>query len=460
MYVLTTDFGSTFTKVTAIDTQTRSVIGTAKAFTTIETDICIGFENAMQLLYKQTGKIEFSERLACSSAGGGLKMVAVGLVPDLTSKASRMAASSAGAKVVKTYSYELSAEEQDEIKDINPDIILLSGGTDGGNKEVIIHNAKKLAEIDAPLSVIVAGNKSAMREVAEILSASGKLVIPSKNVMPVFNRLEIAPAKSAIRDLFIKKIIVAKGLSKAQEMMTAQIIPTPLAVLEGCELLSRGTESLPGWGEFLAVDVGGATTDVYSMAAGRPTDPNTLEKGLPEPFAKRSVEGDLGLRYSMPSLCETATFERIAYETGLPEQVLHDWSAECRKDPSIISSPGSTEKLIDEKLGALAVEIATDRHCGTLESVFTPFGETFMQTGKDLRKIRATVGIGGPIINSPDPAAMLKAALASPRSPMTLKPESSKFFIDKKYIFASMGLVGKEYPELALTIMNKEIIEV
>ena len=241
MKYLTVDFGSTYTKLTAIDTERGDVIGTAAAFTTIETDVMEGFNNGMQQLEAQIGHFEYDRLLCCSSAAGGLKMVALGLVPELTAKAAKMAASSAGAKVVKTYSFEISHTEQQEIYDINPDLVLLCGGTDGGNKDVIIANAKRLCAIDRDFSIIAAGNKTASDELEEIFKASNKKkCVIAENVMPQFNVININPAKQKIKELFISRIIEAKGLSRIQEMSGYDIIPTPLAVLTGCELFSKG----------------------------------------------------------------------------------------------------------------------------------------------------------------------------------------------------------------------------
>ena len=128
MKYLTADFGSTYTKLTAIDSDSRLVLATANAFTTIETDIIDGFNNAMKKLESKLEGFRYDKLLCCSSAGGGLKMVALGLVPELTAKAAKMAASSAGAKVIKTYSFEISQQEQNEIYDIDPDLVLLCGG--------------------------------------------------------------------------------------------------------------------------------------------------------------------------------------------------------------------------------------------------------------------------------------------------------------------------------------------
>ena len=387
-------------------------------------------------------------------------MIALGLVPELTAKAARMAASSAGAKVTGTFSYELSSSEQEEIYSSNPDIVLLAGGTDGGNKEVIIHNAKKISEIDRNFSIIYAGNKSAADEAAEILRKAGKNLIICGNVMPVFNVLDIAPAKSAIRALFIEQIIGAKGLSKIQEEMTAKIIPTPLAVFEGAELLSKGCNGNAGIGDILAVDVGGATTDVYTMADGKPSMPNVVVKGLPEPFASRTVEGDLGLRYNMDSLAEAATVKRIALDLSLEENFVRDFITYCKKESSAISEKGSQERSIDDYLARFAVDSAVERHCGTFESVYTPMGETFIVSGKDLTNIPTVIGIGGPVINSEEPAKILSGVLYDKSRPEYLKPSKPQFMLDNKYIFASMGLAGKIDPVLALAIMKEEITEI
>lgn len=244
MKYLTADFGSTYTKLTAIDASKAEIIGTSAAFTTIETDVMEGYNSALQQLENKIGEFKYDQLLCCSSAAGGLKMVALGLVPELTAKAAKMAASSAGAKVVKTYAFEISKAEQNEIYEIDPDLVLLCGGTDGGNKEVIITNAKKLCEIDRNFSTIVAGNKSASSEVDAVFSESGKDFVITENVMPEFNKLNIEPAKQKIKELFISKIIDAKGLNKVQSMTNSEIIPTPLAVLNGCELLSKGTNTI------------------------------------------------------------------------------------------------------------------------------------------------------------------------------------------------------------------------
>lgn len=457
MNYLTVDFGSTYTKLTAIDVESRSIVGTASAFTTIETNVMTGFENAMRSLESNIGKLKYDQLLCCSSAAGGLKMVALGLVPELTAKAARMAASSAGAKVVKTYAFEISKAEQEEIYSINPDLVLLCGGTDGGNKEVIIANAKRLCEIDRSFSIIAAGNKSASYELESIFGQSGKDYTITKNVMPSFNKLDINPAKQSIKDLFIRRIIDAKGLSKVQEMTEYKIIPTPLAVMMGCELFSQGTKKTEGMGELMAVDLGGATTDVYSIAKGEPSIDNVLEKGLPEPFSKRTVEGDLGMRYSLSSLLDEIDAEAVAEEIGVEAADIREWVSHCTKNPDAIAQKDSKEERIETKLAQCAIEMAVERHCGIMESAYTPVGEIFTLVGKDLSNIPYVVGIGGALINSKQPQQILEGAKYSAKKYQFMKPRNPKYLLDKKYIFASMGLLSMVDPELALEILKKEI---
>ena len=461
MNILTVDVGSTYTKLTAIDGEKRQILGTSQAFTTIGTDVMQGFQEALARLTEDRegnpcAGFRHDELLVCSSAAGGLKMVALGLVPDLTAKAARTAASNAGAKVVKTYAYEISGSEKQEIHDINPDLVLLCGGTDGGNKEVIIANARHLVSIDRPFTTIVAGNKSANDDIKAIFSEAGKDVVIAENVMPQFNKLNIEPARDAIRQLFISRIIEAKGLNTLQSMTPYKIIPTPLAVLHACELLSKGTKTQQGRGDLLAVDIGGATTDVYSMASGEPTVDNTMLKGLPEPWMKRTVEGDLGMRYSL-----THVFEQIPDADNSENEYMRQvkaWVELCTAHPDTLAAPGSEEEKLEEFLGRSAVSMAVERHCGRIADVFTPLGLMHTQEGKDLMNVPSVIGIGGVLRNSRHPEEILKGCLYDLMHPECTKPRHPRFFLDRKYIFASMGLLRTIDPELAFELLDKETV--
>ena len=151
---LLVDFGSTYTKVTAIDLEAETVLGTAQSSTTIEDDVRIGMNKALAELEEKTGlkPDDYVDKYASSSAAGGLNMISIGLVPALTLEAATRAACGAGAKVTGGYGFELSKSEVRKIVEANCDIIMLAGGTDGGNKQVILSNAEKLAasDIDCP----------------------------------------------------------------------------------------------------------------------------------------------------------------------------------------------------------------------------------------------------------------------------------------------------------------------
>lgn len=453
--VLLIDFGSTYTKVTAVDLDSESLIGTASAYTTVQTDINEGLENALCELEKKTGKIEFSERFACSSAAGGLRMVTSGLVPELTAEAAKRASLGAGAKVIKVYSFELTEDDAAEIGEIKPDILLLCGGTDGGNKECIINNAKTVAKIPADFPVIIAGNRAASAECKHILS--GRETFVCENVMPKFGTLNIVPAQKEIRELFLRRIIEAKGLSKASELISGIMMPTPSAVLKAMTLLADGTDGEPGIGELIAVDVGGATTDVYSIASGMPTRSDTVFKGLPEPYAKRTVEGDIGMRYSLHGICEAAGMAKISQLSGLSESRCEELADFLSKNTDIVPNGNPELEAFDFALASAAVETAVTRHAGTMEEAYTLMGLTFVQSGKDLTEAKRIVVTGGSLIHTKRTAEIAAHALYNPANPNSLKPKTADILVDKKYILSAMGLLSEHYPKAALRIMKKEL---
>lgn len=456
--LLLIDIGSTYTKVTAVDADAGTLLGTARAFTTVESDVSVGLQNALDILHRQTGELNYSGRFACSSAAGGLKMVAAGLVPELTAEAAKRAALSAGAKVLKTYSYELSGADIRELETLDPDILLLSGGTDGGNREVILKNARALAGANASFTVVAAGNRSAAEEVEAILRAGGKEVIVCENVMPRFGVLNIEPAREAIRDLFLRRIVRAKGLTEVESLIQGILMPTPAAVLEAVKLLSTGCGGEAGLGELLCIDVGGATTDVYSAADGAPTKAGVLPKGLPEPFAKRTVEGDLGVRYSAPALVDCAGRKAVCDLSGLSQEEMEACLRRMEEDPGVTGGGGI--EALDKALASLAVKLAVDRHAGYVETSYSPFGAVTTQTGKDLTELPTVIGTGGPLVHSPAGGDILRHALWSETAPNILKPKAPHLLVDKRYILAAMGLLAQSRPETALKILKRELVPI
>ena len=448
------DFGSTFTKAVAFDMESETLLARVQAPSTVDTDVSIGLQEVMDKL-SDTVPVEGShirKAVACSSAAGGLRMICIGLVPEYTTEAGRMAALGAGARIIGTYSYELSASEVKEIEEVAPDIVLLTGGTDGGNKRTIIHNARCLSQAKRVKNIIVAGNKSARDDISDILSCSHKNIIFTKNVMPEFGKLELDPVNEKIRELFINRITEAKGISRVRDMIGHVLMPTPAAVLEAARLLADGTEDEPGLGELLLVDVGGATTDVYSIAKGAPTKEGVTMVGLPEPYAKRTVEGDLGLYHNLDALAELAESENRG-EGELMANI-----EELKKLLSIPSGDELTKYQL--LLSRLAVRTACDRHAGSTRLVVTHNGEFWVQRGKDLTQVKTVIGAGGPVAFSADSRYVLEGAAFRKEAPNILKPKTPVYYLDSKYILFAIGLLSRTEPEKALRIIKKYLVKI
>ncbi len=236
------DFGSTYTKVTLVDIEKEEIIATGKSYTTVETDVTIGYNKALKKLYEKVDKeINIIQKLACSSAAGGLKIVAIGLVPELTAEAAKRAALGAGARVINTYSHNLNKSEIQEIKDSNADMILLAGGTDGGNHICINHNAKMIVDSGIKVPIVVAGNKSCIDDIEEMFKGKIEYHI-TENVMPKLNQINVEPARETIRNIFMKQIVHAKGMEHVEENISEILMPTPASVLNAAAALDREKE--------------------------------------------------------------------------------------------------------------------------------------------------------------------------------------------------------------------------
>ena len=453
--VLLIDFGSTYTKLTAVDVDSETLLGTAAAYTTVQTDINDGLSKGLALLEEKTGKIDYAETYACSSAAGGLRMVTSGLVPELTGEAAKLASLGAGAKVVGIYAFQLTEDDLEDIAAQKPDIFLLVGGTDGGNTECILHNAKMLASMKPQFPIVVAGNRTAARQCQRILEGCEVYVCP--NVMPKFGVLNIEPTQKQIRQIFLNRIIQAKGLSQAAQLLSDIMMPTPSAVLQAMDLLAQGCEGELGIGDLVAVDVGGATTDVYSIADGMPEHMNTVYKGLPEPFSKRTVEGDIGMRYSIQGIVDAAGIDRVSQLSGLSKARVQELVDYLKEHTDTVPGGDSELESLDFALASMAIEEAVRRHAGTIEETYTMMGLTYVQSGKNLTKVKQIVVTGGSLIHTKRTEQIAAHALYSPAQPASLRPKAAGVWVDRTYILAAMGLLSSHYPAAALRIMKKEL---
>lgn len=459
--IMLVDFGSTYTKVTLVNPDTNRIVGTAKSETTVETDIMEGYKHAIKKLH---GKLECTsyetvDCLVCSSAAGGLKMVASGLVKQLTAEAAKLACLGSGAKMLDVFSQKLTKGNIRAIRELKPDMLLLAGGTDGGNHECIIHNASILSKELSEIPFVAAGNKNATDDLEDIFEKTGICYRITDNVMPELNQINIEPARQAIREIFMDKIIEAKGLKEVMDTLSNEIIPTPMSVLKAAKLLAEGTPRQKGWGPLMVVDIGGATTDIHTACDGKPTRPGAVMKGLVEPYLKRTVEGDLGMRVSAESLMHGVGLMELKERTGrsfdyVEERCLFlakhvDEIATCKEDIEF-----------DEAMASAAVKTAVERHAGHIESVYSPMGMLFYQNGKDLSTIKTIIGTGGVIVYSEQAGNILEASLLDNEKPEVLKPKEANFYVDATYMLSAAGLLADNYPDLALNLMNYYLKEV
>ena len=453
------DFGSTFTKIRAIELRSGELAGTAQAPSTVDTNVIDGLEHALAEIRATLGRrpVDGALRLASSSAAGGLRIVAVGLIPDLTAEAAKRAALGAGAKVVATFAHGMTDEDLAEMTTLRPDIVVLAGGTDGGNRTCIEDNAKRLAQLGLGCPIIVAGNRNAASAVGKILGDAGCEFVVVDNVLPAINRLAVGACGEAIRQIFMERIVHAKGLADAEEFVGAILMPTPQAVLRGCELLANGPPDGDGLGELVCIDVGGATTDVYSIGGGLPRDPGVVLRGLMEPVAKRTVEGDLGVRINAPSIVE-AVGERA---------FLDDLDVEAERGDverlaiSTETLPGTDrERAIDLALGRAAAAGALRRHAGGIELAYGPEGPISIQTGKDLRATKMLIGTGGIFAANPENAGELFAGCAREADEPHLIPEQPRCHVDRDYALYAVGLLAEHEPQIAYEVGSRHLVPV
>lgn len=487
------DVGSTFTKVRIINVNSGELLATSHAPTTVETDVMKGLSEALEDLEEgtHTSPRECKITLASSSAAGGLRMVVVGFSPEYTLKAGTRAALGAGAKIVGDFTWYLDEDDTSELEGLNPDLILLTGGTDGGNSRALRYNADELAQTQLSCPIIVAGNADVRSEAASILEESGYDVITAENVLASGDgELNVQSAREKIREAFMSHIIDAKGIGKVRDYVDKDILPTPDAVSRGCEIVATVTGSEEDPGEVIAVDVGGATTDIHTIGAGDPTNAYVRQsEQLNEPFRKRTVEGDLGIRYNAQTILERFGADEIR---NLVEKELASTDVNQYVDKISIETEWipktESEIRLDKALASLASEVAVKRHAGILDRDETPDDNTFagageateitseletdkqvdgkqdrlptkyVQIGKDLTEFRTVVGTGGVLVNNPHSISILESIERESGDSNLLLPENPRYYIDENYLLFACGLMADMYPEAAKKTVERNIL--
>ncbi|SES73010.1 conserved hypothetical protein [Natronincola peptidivorans] len=445
--VLVAEIGSTTTVVNAfqnIHTPCPKFIGQGQFPTTVlEGDVNIGLQGAVEDLRKHlnTDTIEYNEMLATSSAAGGLKMTVHGLVYDMTVRAAKEAALGAGAIIHNITAGKLRRTDIKKIMEIKPNIILIAGGVDYGERDTAIYNAEKIVELDLDIPIVYAGNIENQEEIKEIFLNTDKKLYMIENVYPKIDQLNIEPTRKVIQDVFEEHIIHAAGMTKVKDMVNGPIIPTPGAVMEASKLLKEAL------GDLITFDVGGATTDLHSVTEGSEEINRILIS--PEPIAKRTVEGDLGVFVNMLNIVEIIGKEKLYKEMELNiDKIVETYSP----------IPKTSEEIaFVERLTLEAVMVALERHAGKLRYLYGPGGKTTVAEGKDLSNVKYIVGTGGALTRLPNGKDILKKAINKNKENMLLPTEEAEIIIDNYYIMASLGVLAKRYPEAALSLMQQSM---
>lgn len=449
--VLVAEIGSTTTVVNAFHDlgSNPRFVGQGQAPTSVmEGDVNIGLSQAIEALRISVGadKLQYDHLLATSSAAGGLKMTVHGLVYDMTAKAAKEAALGAGANIHMVTAGKLRRSDLKRILEIKPNIILVAGGVDFGEYETALYNAEQIAGLDLEVPVIYAGNVMNHDDVLDIFEEAGKkhLLYIVDNVYPKIDLLNVEPTRKVIQDVFEEHIIHAPGMAHVRDMVDGPIIPTPGAVMEASKFLKQEL------GDLMTIDVGGATTDIHSVTDGSEEINRILIN--PEPMAKRTVEGDLGVYVNMKNIVELIGEERLALELEMTlEQVR-------QLIENHVPIPFTNDQLrFVERLTKEAVVISSDRHAGGFRDLFGGGGKKTMAEGKDLTSVKYIIGTGGALTRLPNRIKLMEAIALSNRGNKLLPTTETQILVDNDYIMASLGVLSKAYPEAALELMKKSL---
>lgn len=452
---LLVDFGSTFTKLTAVAPGSGALVGSAQHRTTVESDLMDGFGAALrQLQAAGVAAAGAGTVLGCSSAGGGLRVAIIGLERDLTAEAAKQVALNSGGRIVTIVTRAASGSLVPQVARSAADLILLVGGTDGGDEAFVVEAARSLASGGVGPPVVFAGNTSARAQVAAALDGGRVVWRSAPNVLPEIGRVEVDGVQSVIRKAFIEHVIKGKRLSASDRFRQIVALPTPDAVLEAVKLMAAGLaspagpEGLAGAGEILVVDVGGATTDVYSCLSAGNAASSRSGSLVPAAPVARTVEADLGLRWSAESLVAAARELRLV--TGAEADRLAGAALQRVADPGFV--PQTPDQAHDDlALARLAVVVAISRHAGRDRVVLTSAGADFRRTGRDVRGIRTVVLTGGVFRANAgsDLRGFLNGAFDHFDRRRELVPAQVRVIVDSRYILAAAGLLSARSPERA-----------
>ncbi len=428
------------------------MVGRAEQATTAAGgDVLAGYDACRAALLAAAPGAAGAEVLACSSAGGGLRIAVLGNEPLVTAEAGRRVALSSGGHVVAVASVAGDADPAGVVLAAAPDVVLLTGGTDGGNTRALLDGAAAIAGAGWTGPVVVAGNVAAHAEVAAALAGVPHVLAP--NVVPRIGVLAPDGARAAVREVFVSHVIGGKRLTSPERRRELEGLvrgATPDVVLRGVEVLAEEV------GDVVVVDVGGATTDVHAVVEVDPEQSGLAREVVATTRAGRTVEGDLGMRWSA-----VTTVERLDPDE-LPPTAHDRLAAAARRradDPAFLPTDDA-ELDDDEALARAALTQALRRHAGRARVVLGADGRVVERSGRDLRPVGLVVGSGGvlrhgrPGVADRVLAPALGVAAAARAGGGWQLPEDPRVVVDRDYVLAAAGLLADRHPVAARALVR------
>ena len=478
--ILATDCGSTTTKAILIEKRGEEyqLIVRGEAPTTVEApveDVTAGVINAVTeveelagrkllndgvILKPQRGDEGVDIYISTSSAGGGLQMMVAGVVRNLTAESAERAALGAGAivmDVIASNDKRLPHEKIERIRHLRPDMLLLSGGIDGGTTSHVVELAEIIAAarprprlgIAYELPLIYAGNRDARESITERLQGVMALEIVD-NLRPVLERENLMPTRHKIQDQFLEHVMAhAPGYRKLIDWTDAPIMPTPGAVGEIIQTVSEQQDI-----EVVGVDIGGATTDVFSVFKNR--------EG--EPIFNRTVSANLGMSYSVSNVLAEAGLENVLRWVPFDIEVSDLRNRIKNKMIRPTTIPQTLQELILEQAIArealrlafeqhkqLAVELRGVQQQRTISEAFdqAESGQTLV----DMLSLDMLVGSGGVLSHAPRrQQAMLMMIDA-------FQPEGiTHLAVDSIFMMPQLGVLAQVNPEAATHVFERDCL--
>src|SRR5438552_1718778 len=470
--ILATDCGSTTTKAILIERGAEGyrLVVRGEAPTTVEApfeDVTRGVLNAVReieelanrrildgerIISPQNGDEGVDLYVSTSSAGGGLQMMVSGLVLQMTGESAQRAALGAGAIVMDVMALNDGRRPHEKIRrlrQLRPDMILLSGGTDGGDTRRVVEMAEILAAADPrarlgagyELPVIYAGNQDAAPQVEETLAGhAGLRFVPT--LRPAMERENLQPARDAIHELFMEHVMAhAPGYGKLMTWSPVPIMPTPGAVGIIIEkVASRDRIAVVG------VDIGGATTDVFSVFQG---------------VFNRTVSANLGMSYSVSNVMAEAGIENILRWVPFPVDEVELRNRIKNKMIRPTTIPQTLEDLvIEQAIAREALRLAFEQHKAlavglkgvqterTISDIMTQ-----AQTGSTLLDLGLLVGSGGVLSHAPRRAQSAMMMIDA------FLPEGlTHLAVDSIFMAPQLGVLSTVHEQAAAEVFERDCL--